>query len=60
MNFEHIGWMVEGKSDKVWGMILLQKSERYWHPCKYISFWGRRGAKLLFLFVCIYVLNTVI
>jgi hypothetical protein len=29
MNFEHIGWMVEGKSDKVRGMILLQKSERY-------------------------------
>jgi hypothetical protein len=46
MKFEHIGWMKEGNSDKVWGMILFEKAERYWQPCKYVSFWGRRGAKL--------------
>lgn len=49
MNFEHIGWMQEGKSDKVWGIILLQKSDnpgRYSGINKYVSFWGRRGAKL--------------
>lgn len=47
MKFEHIGWMKEGTSDKVWGMILLQKGgDGRWHTNKYVSFWGRRGAKL--------------
>jgi predicted DNA-binding WGR domain protein len=46
MKFEHIGWMKEGNSDKVWGMILLQDSGSNWNNNKYVSFWGRRGAKL--------------
>jgi hypothetical protein len=47
MKFEHIGWMKEGNSDKVWGMILLQKSsDNCWYTNKYVSFWGRRGSKL--------------
>lgn len=49
MKFEHIGWMQEGTSDKVWGIILLQKGDdrrRYSGSNKYVSFWGRRGAKL--------------
>ena len=46
MKYEHIGWMQEGKSDKVWGMILLQDSGNWNSDNKYVSFWGRRGAKL--------------
>lgn len=47
MKFEHICWMKEGTSDKVWGMILLQLNEDGgWSSHKYLSFWGRRGAKL--------------
>jgi hypothetical protein len=48
MKYEHIGWMQEGKSDKVWGMIMLQGSGDMWgwSNNKYVSFWGRRGAKL--------------
>lgn len=47
MNFEHIGWMKEGTSDKVWGLILLERcSGNFWGTHKYVSFWGRRGAKL--------------
>lgn len=49
MEYAHIGWCKEGVHDKVWGLILLSEdiSEfRYNYPCKYLSFWGRRGAKL--------------
>jgi hypothetical protein len=46
MKYEHIGWMQEGKSDKVWGMIMLQDSGNWNSKNKYDSFWGRRGAKL--------------
>ena len=46
MKYAHIGWMQEGKSDKVWGMIMLQDSGSRWDNNKYVSFWGRRGAKL--------------
>lgn len=50
MIYEHIGWMKEGNSDKVWGMIRLEESRRdgwsVYHPNKYLTFWGRRGAKL--------------
>jgi hypothetical protein len=46
MKYEYICWMQEGKSDKVWGMILLQDSSGWNSENKYVSFWGRRGAKL--------------
>lgn len=55
MKFEHIGWQKNEKTntDKVWGIILLQDNTmdfgepRYKYTNnKYISFWGRRGAKL--------------
>ena len=39
MNYEYIGWCREGTSDKVWGIIRLDGN-------KWVSFWGRRGAKL--------------
>lgn len=39
MKYVHIGWCQEDKHDKVWGVIELQ-------PYKYVTFWGRRGAKL--------------
>lgn len=46
MDFTHIGWCKEGTSDKVWGVICLQESESFWSKGKYLTFWGRRGAKL--------------
>jgi hypothetical protein len=46
MKYEYLCWMQEGKSDKVWGMILLQDSGGWNSENKYVSFWGRRGAKL--------------
>jgi hypothetical protein len=46
MKFEHIGWCKEGVHDKVWGVILLHEDTRYPFLNKYITFWGRRGAKL--------------
>ena len=52
MKYVHIGWCQEGKSDKVWGVICLQEQEysqraMCWISAgKYVTFWGRRGAKL--------------
>lgn len=53
MKYEHIGWCKEGVHDKVWGVILLQENvpsdKQFWGWSginKYITFWGRRGAKL--------------
>jgi hypothetical protein len=52
MKYEHIGWCKEDNHDKVWGIILLAEdvptSESAWpfRTNKYVSFWGRRGAKL--------------
>jgi hypothetical protein len=48
MNFEHIGWCKEGVHDKVWGIILLEENDVGWpiRNNKYLTFWGRRGAKL--------------
>ena len=51
MKFVHIGWCKEGIHDKVWGIILLAEDvpvSNAWHfpTNKYITFWGRRGAKL--------------
>lgn len=50
MEFEHIGWMKSGTSDKVWGMIRLRSNIDDWHILiqrhSFVTFWGRRGAKL--------------
>lgn len=52
MNYKWIGWMQEGTSDKVWGVITLVEEVRpnrgdIWPtPGKYCTFWGRRGKKL--------------
>ena len=54
MKYEHIGWCKDEKTnaDKVWGVILLAKDvsvDRGSWPFstnKYVTFWGRRGAKL--------------
>ena len=46
MRYAYIGWCKEGASDKVWGAICLQESESYYTSGKYVTFWGRRGAKL--------------
>jgi hypothetical protein len=51
MNYEFIGWCKEGTHDKVWGVILLAEDVLVSPPWpfktnKYITFWGRRGAKL--------------
>lgn len=48
MKFAHIGWCKEDNHDKVWGIILIREGQGapYLEPNDYISFWGRRGAKL--------------
>lgn len=52
MKYQHIAWCREGTSDKVWGVICLQEptgdSWDYinYHDAKFVTFWGRRGAKL--------------
>jgi hypothetical protein len=51
MRYVHVGWCKEGIHDKVWGVICLREPEfresiRGWIAGKYVSFWGRRGAKL--------------
>lgn len=46
MSHKQILWCKEGTHDKVWGMIQLEKPESYYHTGKYLTFWGRRGAKL--------------
>ncbi len=51
MKYVHIGWCKEGSHDKVWGIILLAEDvplSDAWHfpTNKYVTFWGRRGAKL--------------
>lgn len=55
MKYIHIGWCQEDKHDKVWGIIQIgfDKDNAKWddpnyYTCdnKYVTFWGRRGAKL--------------
>jgi hypothetical protein len=47
MKYEHIGWCKQGTADKVWGVICLQTPTAfYYDDGKYVTFWGRRGAKL--------------
>ena len=51
MKYIHIGWCKEGIHDKVWGIILLAEDVNVsdaWQfkTNKYVTFWGRRGAKL--------------
>ena len=45
MKYEFIGWCQEGTSDKVWGVIPLNKIG-FGQTGKYVIFWGRRGKKL--------------
>ena len=51
MKYVHIGWCREGVHDKVWGIILLAEDVQIspswpYNGNKYLTFWGRRGAKL--------------
>lgn len=60
MKYIHIGWCKEGPHDKIWGIIQIgnaldQALEGDWQALfdsevlvvnKYVTFWGRRGAKL--------------
>lgn len=50
MEIVHVGWCFDKvkNHDKVWGVILLERpADSYsWQPSKYLTFWGRRGAKL--------------
>jgi len=55
IRFEHIGWQrnVKSNTDKVWGIILLRNDAMDFGTGNYgyvdntyLSFWGRRGAKL--------------
>lgn len=51
MKYQHIAWYKDEKtnSDKVWGIILLSEvhPDMSWHQeFDYVTFWGRRGAKL--------------
>ena len=52
MSNKQVLWCKEGKHDKVWGTICVaedvpvSKSAWPFRTSKYITFWGRRGAKL--------------
>jgi hypothetical protein len=46
MSNKQVLWCKEGKHDKVWGIIELQQPQSYYDNGKYVTFWGRRGAKL--------------
>jgi hypothetical protein len=49
MEYRYIGWCKDEKTntDKVWGAIELQSpTTSYSGDGKYVTFWGRRGAKL--------------
>ena len=49
MKYNHIAWCKDEKTnaDKVWGAIELQSpTTSYSGDGKYVTFWGRRGAKL--------------
>ena len=51
MRYKFIGWCKEGIHDKVWGIILLAEDVQVspawpFKTNKYVTFWGRRGAKL--------------
>lgn len=39
MDIQYLGWCNKDKHDKIWGII---KKDKY----LYVTFWGRRGAKL--------------
>lgn len=41
-----VSWCREGTSDKVWGSIKLRNGTNFWEDNSYVTFWGRRGAKL--------------
>lgn len=43
MDYKFIGWCKEDSHDKVWGVIQLDGDR--WGG-SYVTFWGRRGAKL--------------
>lgn len=49
MKYKHIGWCKddETNSDKVWGVIeLIAPTTSYNTDGKFVTFWGRREAKL--------------
>ena len=46
MSVKQILWCQEGKHDKVWGIIELARPQSFYDNGKYVTFWGRRGAKL--------------
>lgn len=57
MSKKHVLWCKEDSHDKVWGIICLEQvpaSHEKFHPFpnykpsynKFLTFWGRRGAKL--------------
>ena len=49
MKYKYIGWCKDEttNADKVWGAICLQEpTSSYRDDGKYVTFWGRRGAKL--------------
>jgi hypothetical protein len=47
LDYVWIGWCREGTHDKVWGIIRLKSDDVKWYaPCKFVTFWGRRGHKI--------------
>lgn len=46
MSNKQIFWCKDGTHDKVWGVMELRQPESYHSKGKYLTFWGRRGAKL--------------
>lgn len=44
LNYEFIGWLKNGTSDKVWGSIRLNEPNKILN-IKHLTFWGKRGTK---------------
>ena len=45
-NYFWIGHCKDGTSDKIWGILTIRENPQYDWQGDYVSFWGRRGAKL--------------
>lgn len=46
MEYKYICWCKEDNHDKIWGIILIEKNVESTGSNKYLTVWGKRGAKI--------------